>query len=138
MVHNPAVTADRILNDRGLGQFVAQTWARYFSKYVPMKSGILKSNYKTEPWTVTYLSPYAHYQWAGIKFVDPKYKKAGFHNADYSRWWSRPNIEKVPTTDPLKYNKEQNPLAASHWELSAYNAFEPTVADQISEFIRRM
>lgn len=127
-----------ICNDNRVGLFLAQTWANYFDKYIPKKTMTLSSNYTTTPFKVTYNSPYAHYQWEGEKYIDPVYKVGGFHNADFSRWWSRPGVTKVPSGEPLNYSKEQNPLATSHWEEPAFNAFQDDVARQLTYYLRRL
>lgn len=104
-------TCKRICDNNKLGLFLAQTWANYFDKYIPEDTATLKSNYTTEPFTVTYNSPYAHYQWEGV-----------------SRF----------TGNPLNYSMEKNPLATSHWEQPAYEAFKDEVARQVEHYIRRM
>ena len=58
---------DRIM-DSSTGIFVAETWGRYFSKYVPMQSGTLSQNYETEPYKVIYTAPYAHKMHEGDDF----------------------------------------------------------------------
>ena len=127
-IFNPQATAERIVENNAVGQFVAQTWARYFAKYVPMQSGILRSNFTTEPFKVTYNSPYAHYQYEGELYVSPTTGSP----------WARPGEIKVPTGIPLEHSKEMNPLATSHWEVPAYDAFSTSVASQVTAFIRRM
>lgn len=135
-IYNPAGTINRILND-DVGKFVANEWSRYFAKYVPMREGILAQNITIEPFKVTYNSPYAHYQWEGEKYVDPIYNVGGFHNADFSVWWSRPGVTKIPSGELLNYSKEQNPLATSHWEQPAYNAFKDAVAKAVTDYLKR-
>lgn len=55
--------------------------------------------------------PYGHYQHTGIMYVDPKTGKGAFYKTDYG-FWSRPGVEKVPTTRLLHY---QNPEAKRDW-----------------------
>lgn len=126
-IFDPQGTMDRICDNDAVGQFVAQTWARYFAKYTPMQSGILRSNYTTKPFQVIYNSPYAHYQHEGILYVSPTTGSS----------WALPGEIKVPTGQNLSYSKEQNPLATSHWEIPAYEAFGDTVARQVEAYIRR-
>ena len=125
-IYDAHSTADRITQNNAVGQFVAQTWARYFAKYIPTQQGILRSNFTTEPFKVTYESPYAHYQWQGELYVSPTTGSS----------WALPGEIKVPTGKPLKYSKEQNPLATSHWEVPAYDTFRDTVARQVTMYIR--
>lgn len=134
---NPHQTAQRIVSNDDVGQFLAQTWVKYFAKYTPMQEGILRSNVTTEPFQVTYESPYAHYQWEGIKYVDPEYGVSGWFDANSGRWFSRPGVTKVPSGEPLNYSKEQNPLATSHWEQPAFEAFNGVVANEVSRYLKR-
>lgn len=55
--------------------------------------------------------PYGHYQWAGIMYADPITGKGAFYSPEYG-FWSRPDTEKVPTTQLLHY---QNPDAKRDW-----------------------
>lgn len=55
--------------------------------------------------------PYGHYQFEGIMYADPKTGKGAFYSPDYG-FWSRPGVEKVPTTRLLQY---QNPEARRDW-----------------------
>ena len=126
-IYNSQQTADRICGKDNVGKFVASEWSRYFAKYVPMQSGTLRTNISIEPFKVIYESPYAHYQWEGELYV-----------ADNGSSWAKQGEIKHPTGIPLNYSKEQNPLATSHWEVPAYDAFKDVVANSISEYIRRM
>ncbi len=55
--------------------------------------------------------PYGHYQHTGIVYADPKTGKGSFYTPEYGHW-SRPGVEKVPTTRLLHY---QNPEARRDW-----------------------
>lgn len=134
-IYDPKGTISRILDD-DVGKFVASEWSRYFDKYVPMREGTLAQNISIEPYQVTYNSPYAHYQWEGKLYVDPITHKGAFYDPDYG-FWSRPGVTKIPTDTPLNYSKEQNPLATSHWEVPAYNAFKDTVAKAVTNYLKR-
>lgn len=48
--------------------------------------------------------PYAHYQHEGELYVDPKYKIGAFHDPISGRYWSRPNINKIPSGKRLNYH----------------------------------
>ena len=127
-IFNPAKTANRICKDDRVGLFLANTWIRYFSKYVPMQEGTLRDSVTPEPFKVTYNAPYAHYQWQGELYVSPTTGSS----------WAKAGEIKIPAGKSLEYSKEQNPLAASHWEQPAYEAFKGTVARQVAEYIRRL
>lgn len=55
--------------------------------------------------------PYGRYQHGGILYVDPKTQKGAFYSPDYG-YWSRPGVEKIPSTRLLQY---QNPDAKRDW-----------------------
>lgn len=55
--------------------------------------------------------PYGHYQHTGIMYADPKTGKGSFYTPEYGHW-SRPGVEKVPTTRLLQY---KNPDAVRDW-----------------------
>ena len=133
-INNPASIADRIIDD-DVGTFVASEWSRYFAKYVPMREGILAQDITIEPFQVTYNSPYAHYQWMGKLYVDPITLKGAFYDSNYG-FWSRPGVSKIPTGIPLNYSKEQNPLATSHWEVPAFEAFKDDVARAVTQYLK--
>ena len=84
-IFSPQATAHRILDNKDVGQFLAQTWVRYFTKYTPMQEGVLRSNVTTKPFEVTYESPYAHYQWEGVKYIDPDYGVSGWFDSKSGR-----------------------------------------------------
>ena len=133
-INNPASIADRIIDD-DVGTFLASEWSRYFAKYVPMREGILAQDITIEPFQVTYNSPYAHYQWMGKLYVDPITLKGAFYDSNYG-FWSRPGVSKIPTGIPLNYSKEQNPLATSHWEVPAFEAFKDDVARAVTQYLK--
>jgi len=74
-------------------------------------------------------SDYGHYQWEGIKYVDPDYGIGAFYSEDYG-FWSRPGVEKIPSSDPLHYS---DPNAHAHWDEYAFNMH----ADSWVEVVRR-
>ena len=98
----------RIFDDR-TGIFLAETWAKIFTKYTPKDSGTLSQSYITEPYKITYEQKYSHYQWFGVS-------KNG---------------------KPLRYSKEQNFLAQSHWEEAAERDKKVEVARAVTEYLKR-
>lgn len=74
-------------------------------------------------------SDYGHYQWEGIKYVDPKYGIGAFYSEEYG-FWSRPGVEKVPSGDKLNYS---DPNAQAHWDEVAFNNH----GEQWVEVVRR-
>lgn len=99
------------LEERGrVQQFVTESVKRLSEPYVPMKHGDLKDSVHIENGTdVVWSTPYAHYQWGGLVWEDPKLKTAGFKVTDEAGavvgWKSRKYVTKVPTKRPLKYNE---------------------------------
>lgn len=48
--------------------------------------------------------PYAHYQHEGELYVDPITKKGAFYDKNSGRYWSRPEIKKIPSGKKLNYH----------------------------------
>ena len=121
-INNPSKTLKRILDD-DVRLFASQTWARYFTKYVPRDSSVLKDTYELEPGKVTYTSVYAHYQWEGRVMVGQESGSA----------WAKPREKKVYTSRNLDYSY---PKATSHWEETAQRNHKAAVARQITNYIK--
>lgn len=100
--------SSRLFGD-DVGLFLAETWAKIFTKYTPKDSGTLSQSYTIEPYRVTYEQHYSHYQWEGVS-------KKG---------------------NPLNYNKEKNFLAQSHWEQAALRDKKDEVTKAVTEYIKR-
>lgn len=77
-------------------------------KFVPMLTGTLKNSARVEGKNIVYPGPYAHYQYEGIVYVDPKTGAAGIPTA--TGFFSRPGVTKVPSGRALTHSKGQ-----SHW-----------------------
>jgi len=113
----------------------SQIWAD-MQNYMPHDTGsmiqqinILNQATRGE---VYFLAPdhdYAHYMWAGIKYVDPITGKGAFYSEDYG-FWSRPGVEKIPSDKPLHYS---DPYARAHWDEVAFENH----GDQWVEVVRR-
>lgn len=100
----------------------AQVWED-MQRYMPMDTGNLITEtdmLNSSERGIVYLYPpdsdYGHYQYEGIKYVDPKYNIGAFYNPDYG-YWSRPGIEKIPSNIPLFYGRES---AEAHWDEAVY------------------
>lgn len=89
--------------------FLANEAKRLMDPYVPANDLVLAQKVdtyvKNRNGIVEYLSPYAHYQYAGILCVSSKTGSS----------WSRGEY-KVPTDRHLEYNKFRHPLATSEWD----------------------
>lgn len=108
----------------------AQVW-QDVQTYMPMNTGsLIKSTDDINKTTrgEVYLYPpehdYGHYQYEGIKYVDPVYGIGAFYTPEYG-YWSRPGIEKVASEEFLFYSK---PTAEAHWgEVAMQNQKEQWV-----------
>lgn len=84
----------------------------YIDKYMPMDSEqMITSMYdSTKPGAgeININTPYAHYQYEGQLYVDPKNGKGAFHDPISGRFWSRPDIKKVPSDKRLNYHGGPN------------------------------
>ena len=113
----------------------SQVWAD-IQNYMPrdtsaliQQTNIVNQSVRGEVYFMPPNSDYGHYQWAGIKYVDPVYGVGGFYSEDYG-WWSRPGVQKVPSNEPLHYS---DPNARAHWDEVAFENH----ADQWVEVVRR-
>lgn len=65
-------SASHIARELGLepggpaNRFLTSEVRRRSDKYVPYDTGMLKGTAKEEATTITYIQPYAHYQWKGV------------------------------------------------------------------------
>ena len=87
----------------------AQVW-NDIQKYMPMDTGALiaetdalNKSTRGEVYLYPPDSDYGHYQYEGVKYVDPD--------------WSRPGVQKVSSEEPLFYGRED---AEAHWDEAAY------------------
>ena len=87
-IFNKSLTLKRLTKNEKLGIFVANTWSKSFSPYVPMQTGNLDQNVAIEPFKVVYLSVYAHnmYTWVDYNFSKEQHPlaQAYWDRASYS------------------------------------------------------
>lgn len=108
-----------------------QLCAKHMDKYVPKNNGLLRSNVDIEVDKIVYKSPYAHYQYKGEMFVDPKTKKGSFFNEEYGHW-SRPNTQKIPSGKKIKYH---TPGTGSHWDKKMWTAEKEKVIKETQKYL---
>lgn len=122
------INAAKILKRRGLQpngpvqQMFTQECAKAMDGYVPMQTGTLKSpsgKRSVGPNYVKYAGPYAHYQYHGVLYVDPVYKKGCFYNPKTGHVWSRPGVKKIPSDRALSYHGE--PMRGKQWDARMWN-----------------
>lgn len=102
----------QILQERGLQEFgsvqkfLDKRIIEYAEPYTPRDNGILYASALNATdfgsGEVIYNTPYAHYLYEGILYVDPVYDKGAFFNENFG-FWSRKGVQKVPSDRKLNY-----------------------------------
>lgn len=138
--NNPvSAISSRIIDNDAL-LFMANECRRFMNDYVPANNSDLAQNVRTyvENGTgiVEYASPYAHYQWEGTLWVDPKLKCGGFFIEGVG-WRSRKEVVKKKTDKKLKYSTSKHALATSHWEKAMWVARKDDVTRAVQNYINR-
>lgn len=103
--------------------------------YVPVLNNALRSNARAvdDSTAIEYQTPYAHYQYQGVMYVDPITGKGSFYNPAWGHW-SRPGVDKVKSDKPLKYT---NPNASSKWDEKMMQNDGDRLIKSIQEFLDR-
>ena len=118
MVAFSGIQKQQILDKYGLEggrtqKVIDSTFMGYLDKYMPADENqqMITSMYnstKVGSGEVNINTPYAHYQYEGVLYIDPKYNKGAFHDPLSGRYWSRPGIKKVPSGRKLNYHGGAN------------------------------
>ena len=103
-------------------------------KYLPLVSGTLANTTKVVGNTIIYPPPYSRYLYYGKYMVDAATGKGPMKYEDdigniYIRY--RKGAKLIPTSRPLKYNKNGNSRAGPFW-------FERSKADNKTKWIKDM
>lgn len=107
------VQKQQILDKYGLDggrtqKVIDSSFMGYMDKYMPADSNqmitAMYNSTKVGSGEININTPYAHYQHEGELYVDPKTGKGAFHDSESGRFWSRPNIKKVPSGKKLNYH----------------------------------
>lgn len=106
---------DKLHNDN-FGLFLASEWKRLIDPYTPHRNGLLTQLVLYAPFEITYRSPYSHYMYNGIVYIDPVYKVGGFTNDGGE------TFKKIPSDRRFNYLKDMNPYATDHWDQAAAKA----------------
>lgn len=113
MVAFNSIQKQQIIDKYGLEggrtqKVIDSSFMGYMDKYMPMDSGQMITNMynstRVGSGEININTPYAHYQHEGELYVDPKYNIGAFHDPVSGRYWSRPNIKKVPSGKKLNYH----------------------------------
>lgn len=116
-----------------LQKYFTQNCYKHMDKYVPRQNRMLRTNVEIGDDYITYKSPYAHYQYRGILYVDKKTGKGAFFNENYG-FWSRPNTTKVPSNRNLNYH---TPGTGSYWDKRMWSAEKDKVISETQKFFDR-
>ena len=128
-------------------KFFTKTCYRYMSKFVPGgEKNDLNQNVEIVTDCITYKSPYAHYQYIGKLYIDPKYKvgafpiragKISFNPADgeIEGFVSRKGIPKISTNKDLSY--KSHPGTGSYWDKKMWTSKKKDVIEEVQKYIDR-
>lgn len=104
------------LNNNGKTmEFMRNEADRLMTPFIPGgASGQLAKN-KTYPSAnkIKYISPHAHYQHTGKRYISPKLGVSGILLRKYDIWWSPKGEKKIATNKKLKYHI---PGTGDYWE----------------------
>lgn len=132
--------------------FVTNMVSHRITRYMPYSAGVLATKTKfvgdkehehmadtkvkvTRPTEVTVLGPYAHYQYAGKVWEDPKLHAAGFLTAN--GWRSRKNVPKVETDRDLDHDKTKNHRAGPLWDRRLIAAEGAAMQQDLQNYVNR-
>lgn len=134
---NPTSTIKTQLGTQDKGPahaFFTDTCYKYMGQFVPGgDTGFLNQNVVLKKDQITYESPYAHYQYIGELYIDPKYKKGAFYSEDYG-YWSRPGIAKENSGKSLNYH---TPGTGSQWDKRMWTSKGDQVVKEVQIYIDR-
>lgn len=104
----------------------------HMDKFIPFDTGILRNLKVLGLDYIDYLSPYARYMYNGILYVDPITGKGAFYDPDYG-FWSRPNVEKIPTNIELNYHTSGT---GAFWDKRMWSAEGKDIIRDTEKFMR--
>lgn len=105
---------------------------RRMGKYVPGKEDSrLNTNVKLSRKSITYDSPYAHYQYIGKLWVMDNGKGA-YYSPSYG-FWSKPKAKKHPTNIDLKHPSGGGP----YWVEEMISAEGEDLKNEIERYIKK-
>lgn len=133
-------TIRNVLTDAGLTAggrtqiFLTNEAMRLMNPFVPFRENGLRSSARVvdNGTAIEYQSPYAHYQYMGVLYVDPKYNKGAMFNPSYG-YWSRPGINKIKTDRKLKY--KGGGLSGAKWDEKMMNKHGDELVKSVQKFM---
>lgn len=111
--------------------FLTNTCYKHMDKYVPRDSGALRENVDIKTDSITYQSPYAHYQYIGKMYVMDN-GKAAYFDPDYG-WWSKPGARKMPTDKDLQYKTSGT---GPYWDKRMVSAEMSEVTKEVQNYVK--
>lgn len=146
-----------VAQDGDVQMFITEMVSHRITRYMPYSSGVLATKTKflggipnhpkknehmadkkvriTKPTEITVLGPYAHYQYMGKVWEDPKLHEAGFLTEN--GWRSRKYVPKVETGRKLTYDTSKNERAGPFWDRELIAAEGAAMAADVQEYVDR-
>lgn len=112
----------KIFGDGKTQEFLTNTVANRMDKYIPARDMVLRNSAKIGKDRIEYRTPYAHYIYRGILYVDPE------TGSSYARYGTK----KVPTSTLLTYR-----TGGSYWDKKMMTAEKDDIIEEVEEYIRR-
>ena len=113
-------------------KFFTNTCYKHMDKYVPQRDGNLRTIVDVKPDSITYESPYAHYQYEGKKYVMDNGKSA-YYSPDYG-FWSKKGEKKHDSGEKLIYHTAGT---GHHWDERMKSAEMQDVVKEVQDYINR-
>lgn len=121
------------INPNGKVQaFFTDTCDRYMDEFIPADTHNLRNNKSKTINSITYESPYAHYQYIGKLYVMDNGKGA-YYSDDYG-FWSKPGVPKKATDIDLNYHIEGT---GSYWDKKMVSAKMKEVVKEVQNYVNR-
>ena len=111
-------------------KFFTNTCYKHMDKYVPQRDGNLRTIVDVKPDSITYESPYAHYQYEGKKYVMDNGKSA-YYSPDYG-FWSKKGEKKHDSGEKLIYHTAGT---GHHWDERMKSAEMQDVVKEVQDYI---
>lgn len=113
------------INDGGrVQQYAVKRAKDYMDKYVPYRDGFLRANVEIGKDYILYKSPYAHYMYRGLVYVDSETGSA----------YAKLGSTKVPSGEILNYH---TPGTGSYWDKRMMSAEGKQFIKEIEEYVKR-
>lgn len=102
-------------------------------KFVPMSAGILRKNVDVGSDSITYMTPYARYQYYGKLYVDPETGKGAMYSPTYG-FWSRKGVAKINSGKDLVYHTAGT---GSFWDKKMWSANGKQIIKELESEIEK-